>query len=113
MIRKRNQGSAVIEMTLLMPIILGIFFLYISTFLCFISESKYIEAMSNYLYSDVAVENSGMNKVQQGGKVSVFFSTTFGQFDMDLELHRNEDNAVENIRRWQFATDTLRAGENE
>lgn len=111
MIRKRNQGSAIIEMTILMPIILGIFFLYIHTFLCFAKESRFLESMSNYLYLDVNVGESSMNKVHQGKRISVFCSESTGLFD--LELHRNGDDAVQNIRRWQFATDTLRAGENE
>lgn len=111
MIRKRNQGSAIIEMTLLMPIILGIFFLYIHTFLYFAKESKCLEMMSYCLYWDINVGESSMNKIHQGKRISVFYSESTGLFD--LELHRNEDDAVRNIRRWQFATDTLRAGENE
>ena len=103
---KKNCGSATIEMTLLMPIILGVFYLYISFFLFFIDSSNSMGDMVEALY----IENvDGQTVVTQknGSKSSVYVYEESGIHKKRLELHRFNGSAVDNIRRWQFATDTI------
>lgn len=112
-----NRGSSVIEMTLLMPIILGVLYLYIGLFLFFVDSSKQMKNMTEALYC--TEEENGeqgnicMVRQEQGSKLSVSVTDTTGMFNMDLELHRNDDSIVKNIRRWQLATDTIRKRGNE
>lgn len=121
-----NIGSAVVEMTFLIPVILGIIYMYIMLFLFLIESAKYREIMVESLYSienengEKAVDSnengavSGvMEKSQHGSKISVYIKEQTKLFDIELEMHRKEDSAVQNIRRWQLAADTFRTGENE
>lgn len=120
-----NCGSAIIEMTFLIPILLGIIYLYIMLFLFLMESAKYQEWMVESLYSlqekqgeestdsGEEIVDELLTKSKQGTQISVFVDKKTEMFDIDLEMHRKEDSAVKNIRRWQLAADMLRTGENE
>lgn len=120
-----NCGSAIIEMTFLIPILLGIIYLYITFFLFLIESSQYKEWIVESLYcsqetqgdtsEQAGVKNmDGIIKMsKQGTQISVFVNQKAELFDIELEMHRKEDSAVKNIRRWQLASDMLRTGEDE
>lgn len=108
---RHNRGSATIEMTLLIPIILGVFYLYISIFLSFVDCADSMEDMIEVLYMEDT--DSQASEVQKrGSKSSVcdYKSTKF--LEKNLEFHRYNGSVVENIRRWQLAADTVLPGGN-
>ncbi len=114
----KNRGAAIVEMTLLIPILLGIIYLYIMLFLFLVQSGKYMAAMADTLYSRnnstrEHTQNINLSCSTQGTKESVFLHEGLGGFDIELEMHRKEDNAVKNIRRWKIAADTLRERRNE
>ena len=124
MLRKKslNCGSAIIEMTFLIPVLLGIIYFYIMFFLFLMESAKYKEWIVEFLYSvqeDSSTDTEGkvgerrLPMSKQGTMISVYIDEKAELFDIRLEMHRKEDSAVENIRRWQLATDMLRTGENE
>lgn len=105
---KHNCGSATVEMTLLMPIILGIFYLYISFFIFFIDCAGDMKNMAETLYANGAIETT-QNK---GSKSSIYIQESSGIHKKRLELHRYNGDTVKNIRRWQLAADTVLSGGN-
>lgn len=118
--KHRNCGSAIIEMTLLTPILLGLFYFYITLFLFMIDSGKEMKRMVEVLYAkedtfegnDIDIGNNIM--IEKGGnKQCVIVKDVVGPFDMELELCRYSDSAVKNIRRWQLVFDTIRTGEDE
>lgn len=112
--QKRNQGSATIEMTFIMPIVLLIFYLYISLFLFFIHSAENMAAMTEVLYEqEEQEEESGVEVFATqnvGNKKTVYVNVETGLLSKKIELHRYSDSPVENIRRWQLATDTILSG---
>lgn len=120
-----NKGSAIIEMTFLIPILLGIIYLYIMLFLFLLESAEYKEIMVESLYSiqedqteksaatEEGIERGFWLRSKNGTQISIFVNEKAELFDIELEMHCNEDKTVENIRRWQLAADTIRTGENE
>lgn len=111
---RRNRGSAVIEFTLLTPIFLGCIYFYIMLFLFFIGNGKKMEEISNYAY--VAEERKqeygegilGNVQIQKEGKLRVIRVEEQGKlFILRLEIRTDENDPVENLRRWQIVTDTF------
>lgn len=109
--KKRNHGSATIEMTLLIPIILGVLYLYISFFVFFVDSARDMAVMVEVLYIE-DIESKTITIQKTGSKNSVYVYENSGKFNKKLELHRYSGSAVENIRRWQLATDTVLSGGN-
>lgn len=118
--QRNNKGSAIIEMTLLISILLGIIYLYISLFVFMIETGKEMNGMVECMYSlDNSQTNAGVSNnsngsiSQQGNIICARVNQISGMFLMDLELRRYSDSAVKNIRRWKLAIDTVHTGENE
>ncbi len=114
----KNRGSAIIEMTMLIPILLGVIYLYIMLFLFLVQSAKCMGIMADALYLEeeimvTAEKTINVSKNTQGNKISIYLRESTGMFDIDLQMHRKEDAIVRNIRRWQLAADTLRAGTAE
>ena len=109
--RLTNRGSAVIEMTLIMPVLLVVFYLYISIFLFYVQSGKSMKDMAEVLYCTEEIENytyEGDFTVRENGNTkSVCIKESEALFELNLELRRNDDSVVEKIRRWQLATDTI------
>ena len=59
--KQRNRGSAVLEITLLIPVFLGCIYFYIMLFLFFVESGKRMEQMSECLYQ-TGEEASGQTK---------------------------------------------------
>lgn len=112
--KKKNRGSAIIEITLLIPVFLGCIYLYIMCFLFFTESAKKMEQLSECLYTsdrkeDKTIENQykeiqlrregnmRCTWVEEQGKLFIFY----------LELRKDTNQPVENIRRWQLVTDTI------
>lgn len=108
---KKNKGSAIIETTLLIPVFLGCIYFYIMLFLFFMESGKRMEQMAECMYTTQTVENRNSEErkanmsTRTEGKVKIFWIKENGNlFDIQLELRKDENNAVENIRRWQLVT---------
>ena len=110
-----NRGSATLEMTFIIPIILGVFYLYISLFMYMIFCSASMEAMTEELYCAEETEgvSFGIKCAEQGGNRYASVKDTVGMFEVDLEFSNYKESPVKNIRRWQFAANTFRTGKNE
>lgn len=110
--QKKNRGSAVIEMTLLMPIYLGIFYLYILFFLFLIECGFLMQCMLEYVYQvemkyDVLENNADISITNHGNIRTVRTLKMDKGFQIQLELKGNTEDPAERIRRWQIAVDTV------
>lgn len=109
--KKKNRGSAVIEITLLMPILLGCIYFYIMLFVFLLNSGKGMEKMAENMYMAENIEKTAWEEnvfVRTEGEVKIFRIEDIGKlFDMHIELRKQEENEVENIRRWQLVTDSF------
>lgn len=112
---RKNKGSAVIEVTLLIPVFLGIVYFYIFFVLFEIETGNCVESMIEYKYniktkSDIKNAESGINIIDQGD-TRIIQTEIIGQFfNVQLELKGNIGNPAEKIRRWQLAVSTISQG---
>lgn len=109
---RKNKGSAVIEATLLIPVILGIVYFYIFFVLFEIKTGNYMENMAEYINimetkSGIRNAESGMSIIDQGDTRIIQMDNIGQFFNMRLELKGNIGNPVEKIRRWQLAVSTI------
>lgn len=95
--RKKNCGSAVIEMTLLISIFLGLICLYIFFFLYEMQYATQMEKAIEKLYEN---DFSSTKVQEQCMDVSNWFEIQF-------ELQKSKDDFQERIRRWQLLHDTI------
>ena len=107
--KRKNKGSAVIEITLLMPIFLGCIYFYIMLLMFLMASGKRMEKMAENMYMAENMEMTDSEKdisVRTEGKVKIFQMEEKGKlFDIHVEMRKQEDNEMENIRRWQLVTD--------
>ncbi|MDO5154363.1 MAG: hypothetical protein Q4D51_00215 [Eubacteriales bacterium] len=104
--RKKNRGSAVIEMTLLIPIIMGCIYLYMMFFLFFIQTAKEVESISEQIY---VVEQNAKEKLPTKAKsnekvMTVKQTIQNPLFQIEINMRKNQKDPLENIRRWQLVT---------
>lgn len=109
--RKKNKGSAVIETTLLIPVFLGCIYFYIMLFLFFVDSGKRMEQIAASMYKVQTAQNGNSEEweedilIRTEGKMKIYrIEEEDGLFDIQLELRKDQNNAVENIRRWQLVT---------
>ncbi len=104
--KRGNKGSAIIEMTLLIPVFLGCIFLYIMLFLFLIGAARDMHDMALFLYaSENAVGESVAGTVSKDGNTKIIRMRRFGKwFEIQTELRKDASDVIENIRRWQVAT---------
>ncbi|MBR1865550.1 MAG: hypothetical protein IJ801_03495 [Lachnospiraceae bacterium] len=113
MMRKcRNRGSAVIEVTLLMPVFLGCIYFYIMLFLFLIQSGQTMDQVVAMMYppdQTVAVTPQdapdGIRLCREGGTQTVRVEQENGFFHLHLTLARDGEDTVRKLRRWQFVTD--------
>lgn len=108
----KNRGSMTVEVSLLMPICLGIFYLYIIFFLFLICRGNDMNQVSQQLYkgegemteASLQVENQGRQVVvSKEGEVAGLYGV--------VKMCRGGEEPVKQIRRWQLARDTISQGE--
>ena len=109
--RRRNRGSAVIEMTMMVPIILGCIYFYIMSMLFLIEHGKVADDLSYrfYSYSEENTENDdGDKKVILSGNTEVIsYGEVFNNYELMIELKKEGSDVVKNLRRWQLIADTI------
>lgn len=110
--KKKNQGSAVIEFTLLMPIVLGCIYFYIMLFLFFIQSGKVMDQLADCIYQpereNVKTQEivpDGVNLRKEGTAREAWVDWQEGLFHLHLTMRKDENDPVKCIRRWQFVTD--------
>lgn len=111
-IQEFNRGSAVVEMTLLIPIIFGVIYFGIMFFLFLIRSGNCMEIMAKHLYSyenTMDGESSDMlvNEQKKGNMKTVWVEEEGKLFQIRLELKGNSSDPVSVVRRWQIAIDTV------
>lgn len=104
--QRKNRGSVVIEMTLWIPLFLGIFYLYIISFLYYIRMAKAMDTLAQTAYG----QQETMLQIRQEikGKTKQFVYEETDEMGMKIWLCTDTNDPVENIRRWQLATDSIR-----
>lgn len=110
--RKRNRGSAVLEATILIPVCLGIFFLYIMFFLFLIEYGFIMQGMLEYMYhpeTKFEIENPhGEISLVKQGNINIINAWNKNRyFSMYLEYKGNSNDPADKVRRWQIAADTI------
>lgn len=103
--KKKHCGSAVIEITLLIPIFLGCIYFYIMMFLNLVQTTKQFYHLAENLYETGNVLETGESgKVVKGNTETVTFYEKDSFFEIRIQMSKNNSDAIENIRRWQLAT---------
>ncbi len=113
--KKRNKGMAVVEMTLLIPIILGVVYLYIMLFLYLTECATERQILVKALYTDSNDEYSSSGTADIKTSISKHMERAYVQkdwegFHVTDEMCKGEDSVLEDIRRWQIARNALRNG---
>lgn len=103
---KKNKGSAVIEISMLIPIFFLCIYGYIMIFLCFIDAGRKWNQMSLCLYSKERIEKNFEQKTTKNMR-TIKGNSKYSFFFIDLELRKGEVDPVENIRRWQWIGETF------
>lgn len=102
---KKYRGSAVIEITLLIPVFLGCIYFYIMLFLNLVQTTKQFYYLAENLYeTGDSGTVGGSEKVVKGNTETVTFYEKDSFFEIRIQMSKNDSDAIENIRRWQLAT---------
>lgn len=112
--KRKNRGSTIIEITLLIPIFLGCIYFFIMVFLFFISSGQRLYVLCEELYSvDIGKEQEVPGKTacgslkKEGTLLKISYEDDDKWFLYHLSLQRNGNDSITNIRRWQLAADSI------
>lgn len=112
--REINKGSVVIEMTLLIPIIIGCVYLYIIIFMFFIRQSEMFDIVSEKIYDNsinmeeiYGEEKSAITKDQKGSISTYTNKEQDNWFEYRVELRHMNQDPIKNLRRWQLVRDSI------
>lgn len=103
--REKNRGSMIVEYTLLMPVFLGVVYLYILCFLLLVQQGGCMEAAAEALYQKQSFLK--YEEIQKGNKRSIVVKQENGSFRIEGSFKGVEQDAIKTIRRWQIAIDTV------
>lgn len=112
--RGANRGSIIIEMTLLMPVFLVVFYFYIMTFLYYVETGKQMNELAVMLYQEngesgevLPGKTETIQIYNQGGTWTGILQDRQKWTDITLVMKRDGSNPVRNLRRWQIVADTV------
>lgn len=108
----KNRGSAIIEFTLLVPILFGCIYFYIMSMLFIVEHGKLADALSKRLYSNEKsmielLGDSGGQVHKEGNTEIIEYLGNYEKYDIVLELKKDGSEIVKNLRRWQLVADTV------
>ncbi len=108
----KNRGSAIVEMTMLIPVYIGVIVLYINFFLYTIEYGFIMQGMLECLYkpetkSQILRERADVSTVRQGSTTIIRGMKTDRFYEINIELMGNEEDPADKIRRWQIAVGTV------
>ncbi len=98
-----NKGTITIEMTLLIPLILGIVYLYIMYLLFSFGLSKQMYEETEKLYHQELTDQKEVSLSENQLTYNLFHVKNY---EITLKLKRDIENPVAYIRRWQLAART-------
>ncbi len=111
---KRNRGSTVVEFSLLTPVFFGCIYLYIMLFLFLHQSGRDMDLMTQKMYQSeqcgVQQEETLLSKSkmqQEGEKEKWILDEQEGLFDLHIEMRKDTNDPVKNIRRWKLLADLL------
>lgn len=105
---RKNKGSTVIEMSLLMPVFLGFIYFYIMLFLFFTGSGKRMEEVAEGIYGTDLTETAEDISLRTEGEVRIgTIEEEVKIFTIRVELRKDKNDPVKNIRRWQLIGDVL------
>lgn len=104
--KRDNRGSTIIEMTLLIPVLLGCIYFYIMLFLFLIETAEDMYIMAEYLYEPERTKQENViGTISKNGNTEIIRIQNTGElFEIKTELRKDASDVIENIRRWQLAT---------
>ena len=108
---KKNYGSTIIEVTLMIPVILGCIYFYIMSMLYLVEHGKVVNELSENLYEAVYDKEADVSADVNDGIVS--YEGSFEKYDISLTLRSDSSDPVKSLRRWQLIADTICQGRNE
>ena len=108
---KKNYGSTIIEVTLMIPVILGCIYFYIMSMLYLVEHGKVVNELSENLYEAVYDKEADVSSDVNDGIVS--YEGSFEKYDISLTLRSDSSDPVKSLRRWQLIADTICQGRNE
>ena len=108
---KKNYGSTIIEVTLMIPVILGCIYFYIMSMLYLVEHGKVVNELSENLYEAVYDKEADVSSDVNGGIAS--YEGSFEKYDISLTLRSDSSDPVKSLRRWQLIADTICQGRNE
>lgn len=101
---KRNHGSATIEMTMLISLIMGIIYLFIMYLLFSMGLAKNMEEETIKLYEQDKQEKTEVSLGDGQLRYNVFHNS---DFQIKIEMKKEKENPVAFIRRWQLVSRTV------
>lgn len=105
--RGRNAGSAVVEITMLIPILMGCIYFYIVAMLFFVQQAKAAGHASDQLYLQEKTSGSSGNIYSSGNMKCIDITVEESKLMIKIEYKRDASDMVKNLRRWQFVADTV------
>lgn len=106
---RRNRGSAVVEVTLLVPIMLGCIYFYIMSMLYIVEHGRVVNSLSEGLYEAIDITEEKSTGEGAGSKDGVAsLEESFENYTISLTLQADDSDPVKSLRRWQLIADTVR-----
>ena len=102
---KNNRGSAVVEVTLMVPVIFGSLYFFVMSMLFIVEHGKLADELSEKLYESSKEEACEVKK--QGNTEFIKYNEVFNDYEIYFDFSKNGDDVVKNLRRWQLIADTI------
>ncbi len=125
---KKNRGSVVVEMTLLMPVFLGCVYMYIMIFISLIHAQQNMRQAADILYAAQAGEyladgsggidgsdvpgasgyrgKGSLTYSAEGDKIKVSFQGD-DWLELRFQMTAGQKNPAKKLRKWQLIADML------
>ena len=124
----KNKGSAVVEITLMVPVILGCIYFYIMSMLYLVEHGRMVDELSEGLYNNLSVANMPVdNEQKEGYEEKIYTADTRGEeyvgdindgqatyegnyekYVISLNFRVDNSDPIKSLRRWQLIADTIR-----
>lgn len=107
--KKSNRGSAIIEITLLVPVLFGCIYFFIMTMLFLIRQAQVMDIAADKAYESADnVAGGVVTECKQGSVRIVKYQEEMDGYNVLVEIKVDDSDPVRNLRRWQLVADTVR-----
>ncbi len=113
----KNKGSAVIEITLMIPVILGCIYFYIMSMLYLVEHGRVVDKLSEELYDSISFgydSGAADDSVSDNDTIGIInkgvaeYEEDYENYTISVRLKVDDSNPVKSLRRWQLIADTIR-----